>query len=515
MLLSRKAPRLLRRVKNEEWANEGDHEDAGARPAAKPQKGFISVPTSLQAAENFDAEPASSSDSGSPISSADIRPSFDSNGRSMTTRDSAPPPRRTTARPGANRKPVERPHKLRKLSDDQDKEIGFELFDFSKRKTKTTYGSKAADFQKPVSRLQTYGKKPQNQLKMPPLETPKSRPPGTKYKKAPLLTPSPSQENHASPQADDDQYGGASDYLDLPDAIDDSNTSEKSKEKRNKASTKSQPGGRRGKNKLQPAPHADFSSPKSSAPSFKMPLQAAHVDVEEFEKEIEEERRRESAELAALIPDEGPCPMRCGKILKRERLETLDPKASIREQVRFCRNHRIEDAKEDWKKNKYPTIDWRGLPSRLEGYEDDLVRMIKHPEALWFRKEMEERNKRGKDRTIMQHLKHEGMQGIGVGYYGQRGGDIMADYITRNFAADLRDRAGSDKIMSSRGTTAYIQMVLVLELATLLIKEDKNVDTETARRIMSQSTTTGELLNPSVGGASSRQRGRIVLGGEE
>jgi hypothetical protein len=59
-------------------------------------------------------------------------------------------------------------------------------------------------------------------------------------------------------------------------------------------------------------------------------------------------------------------------------------------------------------------------------------------------------------------------------------------------------------------------MVLVLELATLLIKRDMDVGDETARMIMNESNAVGDLLNPSEGGnTTSRRLGITVVDGED
>jgi hypothetical protein len=513
------AARLLNIVGNKAWARREDHEDDGSHAVLARQKSLTPVDASPKRSSDVEAEPESSSDSDLPISSADIPPSFDHIGKSLAKRGLAPTIRRSgrlTCTDGTTDEP---PRKILKTAEDED----FGIFGQSNsRKPKKSLSGAAGVFRAPAPRLQTYGRqKSENKMRMPDLSAFDTKPKASaaKFKTIPLPRPIPRNRNGDSSQGKDDPFKDAEELVELPERFDSDDTPQKSKSKGAKARNlpRSTKGSKKSKLELRKGPSIEDMSPRSSAPEFKKPgTFKARIDPEELDREMEEERQREAAQAATQIPDQGPCPMRCGKTLMRQQLETLDPKASIREQQVFCRRHRVKDAEEQWRRNGYPTIDWEKLPERLERHDKYIIRMIKHPHNLWFRKEMEKRNKRGKDRTIMQHLENEGLQGIGVGYYGPKGGDIMADYITKNYAAELRERAGSDKVMGNRGTTAYVHMVLVLELATLLIKRDMDVGDETARMIMNESNAVGDLLNPSEGGnTTSRRLGITVVDGED
>jgi hypothetical protein len=72
------------------------------------------------------------------------------------------------------------------------------------------------------------------------------------------------------------------------------------------------------------------------------------------------------------------------------------------------------------------------------------------------------------------------------------------DFITRQFHDTLRNNARSDKLISARDISGYIQMVLAPELAAQLIMEDMTVGQEKAREIMAESAELGELLHGSV-----------------
>jgi hypothetical protein len=470
---------------------------------------------------DFNADPERSSDSDD-LRSGDIPSSFNADGRTRNPKDlnrKPSPQKRQPARLTDMDRASDKPSfKRLKVEDDDDIFADSVLSKSRNRQNYKTFQRPAAAY---AYAARTMSKSASN-FKAPPRMMANARSNSSATFKSPYLTPKSSSKDDDSSQEKGDSFKDAEDYLREPAKFDTETTPKKSNRKGAKVFVSLAPttDGNKGKRGFHQPRSANNSPPRSSAPEFKIPETltqvAARIDPEELKREIEEERRREAEQQANdVLPDEGPCPMRCGKILKREQLETLDPKASIREQQAFCRKHQVKDAEEEWQQKGYPKINWERLRKRLKRHDKDIAKMIKHPDRLWYRKEMEERNKKGKDRTIMQHLENEGLQGIGVGYYGPKGCDVMTDYITRQYATDIRERAVSDKIIHGRGATGYVQMVLVLELTALLVKEDMRVDDETARRIMSESTAIGDLLHPSEGGKARSWRGRIEVGGED
>ena len=70
------------------------------------------------------------------------------------------------------------------------------------------------------------------------------------------------------------------------------------------------------------------------------------------------------------------------------------------------------------------------------------------------------------------------------------------DHLTTTFSRPLRRLAKTDKlVVSSGGVPAYIQAVLVPELAVALVREDMGVDEEGARAVLRDSADMGELVN--------------------
>lgn len=74
------------------------------------------------------------------------------------------------------------------------------------------------------------------------------------------------------------------------------------------------------------------------------------------------------------------------------------------------------------------------------------------------------------------------------------------DHIIVHLSDSLRKHAAKDVLVAasgvSGGVSAFVQFVLVPELAEQLVGEDMNVGTERVRHIIAKSAELGELLHP-------------------
>jgi hypothetical protein len=214
-------------------------------------------------------------------------------------------------------------------------------------------------------------------------------------------------------------------------------------------------------------------------------------------------------EISKDIPDtdferplEAQCPM-CGASVQQEDLDNFElqhPEMDFRLQQLFCRVHKKRESEDEWRRHGYPDIDWKELPYRLSKYRPVIDEILTKPIVSYFRSEMAKRLRRGKDRNLMMHVQHEGLQNCSVGYYGPRGMKVMTDFILAEFSDDIRKLAGSDKVIAARGATGYVQMVLAPELATRLVMDDMrqshpNMKEKEAREILGSSSNMGHLLN--------------------
>ena len=73
------------------------------------------------------------------------------------------------------------------------------------------------------------------------------------------------------------------------------------------------------------------------------------------------------------------------------------------------------------------------------------------------------------------------------------------EHIIFDLRSDFSRQLRKDPLLRIVGVGAYIETVLVPELAVMLIKEDMKVDDdETARQILQKSTDLGETLHEDV-----------------
>jgi hypothetical protein len=201
-----------------------------------------------------------------------------------------------------------------------------------------------------------------------------------------------------------------------------------------------------------------------------------------------DEETRTAASLAASTAS-AVCPW-CGKPVKAEALKSLSKgRMNVRMQTRFCRMHQKQTARDDWQLAGYPDINWDTLPDRLARHHDLLLSIVNGERTSPFRDALAEDIRKGKSRTLRQE------ENLNPGYYGPRGFNLMCDFLVTNFSDLLKDRAVSDVVIAGRGSAAFIQAVLVAELAVELIKEDMSIGDAEARTVFHESKELGEFVH--------------------
>lgn len=164
---------------------------------------------------------------------------------------------------------------------------------------------------------------------------------------------------------------------------------------------------------------------------------------------------------------------------------------NVRMQTKFCQKHKKMTAIESWQARGYPEVDWDNLESRFADH-DELLLGIVNGETSHFRTILADKIESGKARS----LKKE--DNMNPGYYGPRGFNLMCDYLVSKFADLLKKRAVDDRVISGRGSAAFIQSVLVAELAVQLVMADMDVPVDEARDIVEESKALGEMVHEEV-----------------
>ncbi|KAH7197516.1 RTC4-like domain-containing protein [Fusarium flagelliforme] len=186
------------------------------------------------------------------------------------------------------------------------------------------------------------------------------------------------------------------------------------------------------------------------------------------------------------------CPW-CGDAVSEQSLKDYSKgkRLNVQMQTRFCAKHKKETAMDTWRERGYPHIDWERLEERLKDHQHYLSKIV-DGKTSHYRNVLAEKIRTGQARS----LKKEG--DLNPGYYGPRGCKLMCDYLVEEFGESLKEKATQDRVIAGRGSAAFIQVVLVAELAVQLIMEDMNVSVGDAREIMEESKTLGELLHEEV-----------------
>ncbi|KAL2165457.1 hypothetical protein VTH06DRAFT_755 [Thermothelomyces fergusii] len=169
------------------------------------------------------------------------------------------------------------------------------------------------------------------------------------------------------------------------------------------------------------------------------------------------------------------------------------PRMTVAEMRRFCEQHRRRSARETWVARGYPDIDWQRLDGRIAGHYGALRRILEGGAPSHYDGLFRDAVRAGRNRTLLRSDAN-----LTPGYYGLRGLRAMTENLIGEFSALLRRRAVEDRLVSARGYTAYLQAVLVPELAVRLIMEDLGVGEEEARKVLAESSAVGELLNDEI-----------------
>ncbi|KAH8591377.1 RTC4-like domain-containing protein [Bisporella sp. PMI_857] len=162
---------------------------------------------------------------------------------------------------------------------------------------------------------------------------------------------------------------------------------------------------------------------------------------------------------------------------------------NTRQQEKFCRSHQRDTAKALWREKDYPDIDFETLSSRILRHHDFIQNLIQGQDCH-FRQVLDDAVKGGTDRTLLKSTRN-----LTPGYYGSRGLKIISEHIMHQFTPLLKRVAVTDSLMIARGVTPFVQLVLVPEVTTLLIKEDLDVDEARARAVLTESASLGEIMH--------------------
>jgi hypothetical protein len=194
------------------------------------------------------------------------------------------------------------------------------------------------------------------------------------------------------------------------------------------------------------------------------------------------------------------CPL-CHSKVDQVHLETFNfgRRLNIRDQQRFCQEHKHRDAEKLQKEMEYPSIDWPTLTNdRIPKHITQLSGILKRTFPSYYRDRLDAAMEEAKAsrKGLQQYLKEGIIEVAKYGYYGPKGARIMGHSITTYMTIALKQELKRDKVARAAGVGGYVNAVLVPELAVRLVMEDMNLqDERQARDVLNESSNVGILLN--------------------
>ena len=172
---------------------------------------------------------------------------------------------------------------------------------------------------------------------------------------------------------------------------------------------------------------------------------------------------------------------------------------NIRDQQRFCHEHKVRDAEKLREDNRYPVIDWITLTNnRIPKCIPELRDILKRITPSYYRDQLDAamEDAKGGRKGLQRYLKEGVVDVAKYGYYGPKGARLMGHAITTHLATELNKELKSDKVARAAGVGGYVNAVLVPELMIRLVMDDMRLKEELkARETLSESSSIGILLN--------------------
>lgn len=182
---------------------------------------------------------------------------------------------------------------------------------------------------------------------------------------------------------------------------------------------------------------------------------------------------------------------------------------TIKHHTAFCNIHRRKSAQAGYDEEGYPIINWDALPKRIQKHRMELLKVLNNDRPSEYRDRYEPIALTGKAAAVPSRRKDlsEDMQkeldsyalddqATYPGYYGPHGRRAITENVMKVLKNEIKNC--KDPVVQASGPAAFIQAVLVPEMAILLIMEDCNADREEAEEIREKTYDMGMLLNEEI-----------------
>ena len=182
---------------------------------------------------------------------------------------------------------------------------------------------------------------------------------------------------------------------------------------------------------------------------------------------------------------------------------------TVKNKSAFCHTHKKKSAKEEYTQEGYPDIDWKALPRRIRRHKSTLTKLLGKDCSSKHRDRYEPLALTGKAaavpsrRTDLPQSAQESLDSFALdervaypGYYGPHGRRVITEHVMETLKSELKK--SKDRVVQASGIAAFVQAVMVPEVAILLIMEDCQVDEHVAEGIREKTYDMGLLLNEEI-----------------
>ncbi|RMZ66881.1 RTC4-like domain-containing protein [Pyrenophora seminiperda CCB06] len=182
---------------------------------------------------------------------------------------------------------------------------------------------------------------------------------------------------------------------------------------------------------------------------------------------------------------------------------------TVKNKSAFCHAHKKKSAQDEYTQEGYPEIDWKALPRRIRRHKSTLTKLLGKDSCSIHRDRYEPLALTGKAasvpsrRTDLSQSAQDSLDSFALdehaaypGYYGPHGRRVITEHVMETFKSELKK--SKDRVVQASGIAAFVQAVMVPEVAILLIMEDCKVDKEAAEGIREKTYNMGLLLNEEI-----------------
>jgi hypothetical protein len=189
---------------------------------------------------------------------------------------------------------------------------------------------------------------------------------------------------------------------------------------------------------------------------------------------------------------------------------------TVKNKSAFCHAHKKNSAQKEYAQKGYPDIDWKALPRRIRRHKTTLSQILNNDRLSIHRDRYEPLALTGKAaavpsrRTDLAEDVQEELESYALdekavypGYYGSHGRRVITESVMDTLKVEMKNC--KDRVVQASGIAAFVQAVMVPEVAILLIMDDCSVGRKEADRIREKTYDMGLLLNEEIEDVLERQ----------